>query len=147
MIKVIVIHGPNLNLLGDREPDVYGTLTLDNINQEITKLAKSIDISVECYQSNHEGELIDFIHNNRHSASGIVINPGAYTHYSYAIRDAISAVKLPTIEVHLSDIHKREDFRKISVIQPVCIHQIYGKGLDSYLEGLLFLNQYLKKDL
>ncbi len=138
-MNILVIHGPNLNLLGEREPDVYGTLTLQQINTEIQKLADSKNIVVKFFQSNHEGGLIDFIHENRKWANGLVINPGAYTHYSYALRDAIAGVNLPAVEVHLSDISKREDFRRISVIAPVCIRQISGLGLQSYLQGFEFL--------
>lgn len=138
-MKILVIHGPNLNLLGEREPGVYGTLTLPQINAEIQKLADANHVEVKFYQSNHEGGLIDFIHENRKWANGLLINPGAFTHYSYALRDAIAGVNLPAVEVHLSDINKREEFRKISVIAPVCIKQISGLGLQSYLQGFEFL--------
>jgi len=144
MLNILVIHGPNLNLLGEREPDVYGSFTLDDVNKQITTLAQQLDMTVRIYQSNHEGNIIDFIHENRKWAHGIVINPGAFTHYSYALRDAISGVQLPAVEVHISDIYNREDFRKISVIKPVCIHQISGKGIASYLEGIQFLENYIK---
>ncbi len=145
MYRILIIHGPNLNLLGEREPDVYGRLTLADINLQVRKLAGQLGVSVDFYQSNHEGAIIDYLHDNRKSAHGVVINPGAYTHYSYAIRDAIAAIGLPTVEVHLSDIHAREPFRKISVIQPVCIGQITGKGLHSYLDGLRLLVNHLSK--
>lgn len=138
-MNILVIHGPNLNLLGEREPGVYGTLTLQQINSEIQKLAEINKAEVKIFQSNHEGALIDFIHENRKWANGMVINPGAYTHYSYALRDAIAAVNLPAVEVHLSDISKREAFRRNSVIAPVCIKQISGLGLRSYLQGFEFL--------
>ena len=142
MKNILVIHGPNLNLLGEREPEVYGAQTLKDVNREITNYASLKNLIVRFYQSNHEGKLIDCIHKNRHWADGLIINPGAFTHYSYALRDAIAAVGKPTVEVHLSDIHKREDFRKISVIQPVCIKQISGKGIQSYIEGIeTLLNQ------
>ncbi|MBN2029892.1 type II 3-dehydroquinate dehydratase [bacterium] len=134
--NVLVIHGPNLNLLGTREPEVYGKMTLNELNDEIKQYAQKKNVKVWFFQSNHEGVLIDFIHDNRTWADGIVINPGALTHYSYALRDAIAGVGIPTVEVHLSDIHKREDFRKISVIQPVCIKQISGLGKESYLKGI-----------
>ncbi len=143
MYHILVIHGPNLNLLGEREPGVYGHLNLQDVNRYIEQKASDLNVTVEFFQSNHEGHLIDFIHNNRHDAQGIVINPGALTHYSYSLRDAIAGVQLPTIEVHLSDIHSREDFRKISVIREVCINQISGLGLDSYLTGLENLVSYL----
>jgi len=138
-MKILIIHGPNLNLLGEREPGIYGALTLAQINAELEILATKTQVDVKFFQSNHEGQLIDFIHDNRKWADGILINPGAFTHYSYALRDAISGVNLPTVEVHLSDIQKREDFRKISVIAPVCIQQISGLGLQSYLKGFELL--------
>ena len=133
---ILVIHGPNLNLLGEREPDVYGKRTLKEMNREIFIYSKSKNLRVRFFQSNHEGSLIDSIHKSRFWADGIIINPGALTHYSYALRDAIAAVSKPTVEVHLSDIRQREDFRKISVIKPVCIAQISGKGIKSYIEGI-----------
>lgn len=136
MKHILVIHGPNLNLLGEREPDVYGASTLKDVNQEISDHCRLKNVKVRLYQSNHEGSIIDTIHRYRNWADGIVINPGALTHYSYALRDAITAVGKPTVEVHLSDIHKREDFRKLSVIKPVCIQQISGKGIKSYIEGI-----------
>ena len=142
-IRILIIHGPNLNLLGLRDAEHYGTLTLDKVNRKIRKHAQSQDVEIKIFQSNHEGKLIDFIHSRRKWADGIVINPGALTHYSYAIRDAIEAVKLPTVEVHFSDIHNREDFRKISVIAPICVGQIYGDDADSYLEGMDLLLETL----
>ncbi len=142
MKNILVIHGPNLNLLGEREPEVYGAQTLRDVNREITNHAFLKNLNVRFYQSNHEGKIIDCIHKNRRWADGLVINPGAFTHYSYALRDAISAIGRPAVEVHLSDIHKREAFRKISVIKPVCIKQISGKGIQSYIEGIeTLLNQ------
>ena len=118
--QIYVIHGPNLNMLGVREPDIYGRTTLDDINAEIAALGAQLGAELTFFQSNSEGALIDFIQSAYQKADGIIINPGAYTHYSYAIRDALAAVSLPVIEVHLSDIHKREEFRRISVIKPVC---------------------------
>lgn len=138
-MKVLVLHGPNLNLLGEREPEVYGSMTLAELNAQLRKEAKKRKITLKTYQSNHEGDLIDQIHVQRKWADAIVINPGAYTHYSYALRDAISSVSKPTVEVHLSDIHAREDFRKISVIKPVCLEQISGLGWKSYLKALELL--------
>ena len=139
--NVLVIQGPNLNFLGIREPEVYGKMTLDELNGEIEQYARTKNMDVRFFQSNHEGALIDFIQENHTWAHGIVINPGAFTHYSYALRDAIAGVDIPTIEVHLSDIHKREDFRKISVIQPVCIKQISGLGKESYFRGIDVLSE------
>ena len=135
-MNILVIHGPNLNLLGEREPEIYGRTTLTELNKKITEYARSRKVKVRIFQSNHEGKIIDFIHKNRHWAQGIVINPAALTHYSYALRDAIAAVALPTVEVHLSDIHKRESFRKLSVIKPLCLSQISGEGEKSYLKGI-----------
>jgi len=133
--KILVIHGPNLNLLGTRETNIYGTLTMKEINSKIKQAAGS-KAELKFFQSNGEGEIIDFIHKHRKWADGILINPAAYTHYSYAIRDAIAAVELPCVEVHLSDIKKREPFRRKSVIKAVCTAQISGLGWKSYTEGL-----------
>lgn len=133
--KFIVVHGPNLNLLGSRETDIYGSATLDDINNSLHEYAAENDIDVLFYQSNSEGDIINFIHEHR-NAQGLIINPGAYTHTSIAIRDAIAAVSIPAIEVHLSNIHNREDFRKVSYIAPVCIGQISGFGMYSYILGL-----------
>ncbi len=134
--NILIIHGPNLNLLGIREKNVYGTESFENINDRIQKEAKQMGADVEIFQSNHEGEIIDSIHRALGKYDGIVINPGAYTHYSIAIRDAIKGVNIPTVEVHLSNVHGREDFRAKSVIAPVCIGQISGFGGDSYILGL-----------
>jgi len=139
MRHIVVIHGPNLNLLGERDPELYGQQTLDDLNQMIADFANKMHIEVRCFQSNHEGALIDFIHEARHLAEGIVINPGALSHYSYALRDAIAAIRLPAVEVHLSDIHQREDFRKVSVTAPVCKKQISGKGAEGYLHAIEYL--------
>lgn len=136
LAKVLVLNGPNLNLLGTREPDVYGRGTLEQINGQLTQLAGELGLELEFFQSNHEGQLIDRIHQCVSTIDGILMNPGAYTHYSLAIRDAISAVSVPCVEVHLSNIHAREEFRRQSVIAPVCIGQISGLGADSYLLGL-----------
>ena len=142
MAKLAVIHGPNLNLFGTRETHIYGSVTLDQINDRLHAAAGS-EHELRIVQSNHEGVIIDTIHDARLWANGILINPGAFTHYSYAIRDAISAVKLPTVEVHLSNIHTREAFRHTSVIVPVCVGQIAGFGWRSYLHGLNALLTYL----
>lgn len=135
-MKIQVINGPNLNMLGIREPGVYGNLTLAQVNDKIKEEADFYGVQVAFFQSNHEGDIIDRIHDCFGKVDGIIINPGAYTHYSIAIRDAISSVCIPTVEVHLSDIHQREEFRKHSVLKDVCIEQISGKGVNSYIEGL-----------
>tara|TARA_B100001996_G_scaffold174885_1_gene133486 strand:+ start:1031 stop:1450 length:420 start_codon:yes stop_codon:yes gene_type:complete len=135
-MNILVINGANLNLLGEREPDIYGTDTLDELMMWLSNCPECIEHEFKFYQSNHEGEIIDFIHDERHWAQGIIINPGAFTHYSYAIMDAIKAVNIPTVEVHLTNITDREAFRKVSVIKSVCIKQIHGKGKQSYLEGV-----------
>ena len=136
-MKILVINGPNLNLLGEREPGVYGNLSLDEILRSLEEYAWGIGIELDCYQSNSEGEIIDKLHEARLCFDGVVLNAGAYTHYSYAVRDAIAAVKTPVIEVHLSNINAREDFRKISVIAPVCLGSIAGFGEAGYKLALL----------
>ncbi len=146
-MNILVLHGPNLNLLGTREPVVYGKRTLDEINSALTHLAEELGVSIKCVQSNSEGALIDEIHAAVGTFNGIVINPAAYTHSSIAIRDAISAVSLPTVEVHLSNIHQREEFRTRSFIAPVAVGQISGFGLDSYLLGLRAIFNHIKKGL
>lgn len=144
-MKILVLHGPNLNLLGTRERDVYGTLTLEQINAAIASLADELGIDVVFFQSNSEGALIDRIHAAVGSCDGILINPAAYTHTSVAIRDALAAVSLPAVEVHLSNIHRREPFRAHSYVAPVAIGQIAGFGLDSYLLGLRAIFNQIKK--
>ncbi|MCX6344270.1 MAG: type II 3-dehydroquinate dehydratase [Armatimonadetes bacterium] len=139
-MKILLIHGPNLNLLGNREVSIYGDETLASIDKKCQKLAKELRVELEIHQSNSEGEIIDLIQAASGSADGIVINPGAYTHYSLAIRDALAGVKIPCVEVHLTNIHSREEFRHKSVIAPVAIGQISGFGGRSYLlaiRGLL----------
>ena len=132
MKKVVLIHGPNLNMTGIREQGVYGSETLEDINQWLLSYAKEKEIELTILQSNSEGEIIDAIHRTYGKADALVINPGAYTHYSYAIRDAIKAVAVPAVEVHLSNIHAREEFRSNSVIAPVCLGQICGFGKLGY---------------
>ncbi|MCS6776786.1 MAG: type II 3-dehydroquinate dehydratase [Chthonomonadaceae bacterium] len=136
MLRVSLIHDPNLNLLGSRETDFYGRDTFDEINRRIKQRAAALEMEVRIFQSNHEGEIVDAIQDARHWASGIIINPGAYTHYSIAIRDALTAVRLPTIEVHISNVHAREEFRRHSVISPVVAGQIVGLGPNGYLLAL-----------
>ena len=136
-MKILVIHGPNLNLLGEREPTIYGKATIQQINHLLKNLAKEYKAEVEFFQSNHEGEIVDKIGQTKGKFDSLLINPAAYTHTSIAIRDAISAVGIPTIEVHLSNIYAREDFRRQSLIAPVAKGQISGFGIDSYKLGLL----------
>jgi 3-dehydroquinate dehydratase-2 len=146
-MKILVLHGPNLNLLGKREPEIYGKLTLSEINDAITTLAGELKAEVTIFQSNSESALIESIHSAAASCDGILINPAAFTHTSIAIRDAIAAVALPLVEVHLSNIHAREEFRSRSFIAPVAIGQVSGFGLDSYLLGFRALFNHIKKGL
>jgi 3-dehydroquinate dehydratase-2 len=134
--KILVLNGPNLNLLGKRQPEIYGTLTLAQIEQRIRALAKELGIEIEVRQSNSEGELVTWIQEAANKFGAIVINPAAYTHTSLAMRDAVSAVGIPTVEIHISNIHKREPFRQHSFIAEVAVGQIAGFGVDSYLLGL-----------
>lgn len=145
MKSIWVINGPNLNLLGVREPGIYGSQGLQSIEDTLRKQAESIGIEMTFFQSNHEGAIIDRIHEAMGQADGILLNPGALTHYSYAVRDAISSVKVPTVEVHLSNIHARESFRHTSVIAPVCAGQISGFGAASYELGLKALMNVLER--
>jgi 3-dehydroquinate dehydratase-2 len=143
MWRIQVIHGPNLNLLGQREPDVYGRATLPVIDERLGSFAEEAGIEVRILQSNHEGVIIDAIQQASEWADGLVINPGAYTHYSYAIRDAIAGAGLPAVEVHLSNVHARERFRHTSVIAPACLGRISGFGWQSYVLGLRALVEHL----
>lgn len=144
MLNILVLHGPNLNLLGQREPGIYGKATLDDINQLLEQEAGSLGAKIVAKQSNHEGVLVDAIHAALDHHQGLLINAGAYTHTSVAIRDAIAAVKIPTVEVHLSNIYTREPFRHHSYIAPVAIGQISGFGADSYCLGVKALINYLR---
>ncbi len=136
MIRFLVLHGPNLNLLGVREPEVYGRISFDDLNRRIKDRARDLGIEARILQSNSEGELIDAIHDALSWADGIIINPGAYTHYSYAIRDALAAVRLPCVEVHISNVHARDDFRQRSVVAPVVTGQVIGFGGSGYVLAL-----------
>ncbi len=135
-MKILVLHGPNLNLLGTREPGVYGSLTLDDINTRLVELGKTLGAEVTCQQSNHEGVLIDALHDARTWAAGVVFNPGAYTHTSAALRDAVAAIGIPVVEVHLSNVYAREEFRHQSLLSAVCKGKISGFGWMSYALGL-----------
>lgn len=143
-MKILILHGPNLNLLGMREPEIYGRETLEDINARLRQRAARDDIELRIVQSNHEGVLIDELHKARADQfDGVLINPGALTHYSYALRDAIAASALPTVEAHLSNVHRREEFRHRSVLAAVCVGQVVGFGWRSYLLGLEGLTAHL----
>jgi 3-dehydroquinate dehydratase-2 len=138
-LNILLLNGPNLNLLGEREPHIYGTTTLAELEQMVQKRARELGADLRAFQSNHEGALIDEMHQSRRWAGGVIFNPGAFTHSSYALRDAIVATRLRVVEVHLSDITKREPWRRVSVIEEVCAHRVLGKGVAGYLEALEWL--------
>ncbi|MCL2332206.1 MAG: type II 3-dehydroquinate dehydratase [Actinomycetia bacterium] len=143
-MRVLLIHGPNLNLLGQREPEIYGAQTLAELEEAVAAYGAAHDAQLSCSQSNHEGQLIDWIQQAPARADAVIFNPGAYAHYSYALRDAITAIApLPVVEVHLSDISRREDFRHTSVTAPVCAAVFAGKGQQSYVDALDFLAGFL----
>jgi len=143
-MKILILHGPNLNLLGTREPEVYGSMTLDDINGKLIELGKELSVEINSIQSNHEGALMDALHDARTWANGVVFNPGGYTHTSIALRDAISAIQIPVVEVHLSNVYAREEFRHVSMISAVCKGKITGFGWRSYMLGLRALVDGLK---
>ena len=141
MKKVLIINGPNLNLLGTREPEIYGKTTLKDIEMQLKNKAEKLNIEIECFQSNHEGEIVDKIHSAKNNFDAIIINPAAYTHTSVAIRDAFASVDIPTIEVHISNVYSREEFRHNSLIAPVVVGQIAGLGIQGYLLALEYFSK------
>lgn len=143
MKKILLINGPNLNRLGMREPHIYGSVTLAEVEKNLTEFAKTQNAELDCFQSNHEGAIIEAIHNAEKKYDGIVMNPAAFTHYSYAIRDAIAGVTVPVVEIHISNIHTREEFRHTSVIAPVTIGQIVGVGVYGYKLALMAMLEHL----
>jgi 3-dehydroquinate dehydratase-2 len=145
LARVLVLHGPNLNLLGQREPEIYGRQTLAEIDAELSARAKELDLEIQCFQSNHEGELVDRIQEAMGQVGGILINPAGFTHSSVALRDALAAVSLPVIEVHLSNVHARESFRQHSYISPIALGVISGLGAHGYLLALEAMAQHLQQ--
>jgi 3-dehydroquinate dehydratase II len=147
LARILILHGPNLNLLGQREPDVYGSQTLAQIDADLSAQAKELDVEIECFQSNHEGELVDRIQESMGSVGGILINPAGFTHTSVALRDALAAVALPIIEVHLSNVHARESFRQHSYISPIALGVITGLGAHGYRLGLEAMARHLQSQV
>ena len=145
-INILVINGANLNLTGTREPHIYGTETLEDINGSLINAAEALGVGIDFYQSNHEGDIIDKLHSAKFDFDGVILNAGAFTHYSYAIRDAIASIDIPTVEVHMSNVHAREEFRRNSAISPVCVGTIAGFGSFSYHLALAALMERFKKD-
>jgi 3-dehydroquinate dehydratase-2 len=143
-MKILILHGPNLNLLGTREPEVYGSATLEDLNSHLTVLGKELGVEIKCLQSNHEGALIDALQDARTWAFGVLFNPGGYTHTSVALRDAISAIQIPVVEVHISNVYAREEFRHVSLVSAVCKGKVTGFGLLSYELGLRGLVDIIK---
>lgn len=141
-MNILILNGPNINLLGNREPSIYGNVSLESLVKSLEEQAKKLGVNIEHFQSNSEGALIDKLHQAREIFDGIIFNPGAYTHYSYALRDAIAAIEIPVVEVHISNIYNREPFRSTSVIAPVCIGQVTGLGIAGYKLALTYLCQY-----
>jgi 3-dehydroquinate dehydratase II len=146
LAAILVLHGPNLNLLGQREPGIYGHLTLEEINERLESLGRELNIEVRCKQSNHEGELIDALQDSRAWAQGVILNAGGYTHTSVALRDAISAIVIPVVEVHLSNVYAREEFRRTSLLSPVCKGEVIGFGWRSYSLALQGLAEILQEE-
>src|SRR5215216_7421016 len=145
-MKILILHGPNLNLLGSREPEIYGSMTLEDINNKLSDLSKEFGAEINCKQSNYEGALIDALHDARTWADGVIFNPGGYTHTSIALRDAISSIEIPVIEVHLSNVYAREAFRHVSMISAVCKGKIVGLGWRSYLLALQALVEIVREE-
>ena len=145
MKKIIVLHGINLNMFGQRDPKQYGNITLDGINNQLKRLARELKLEIICFQTNHEGEMVEKIHeSHQNNMDGVLINPGAWTHYSYGLQDALAILDIPIVEVHMSHVHSREKFRQFSVVAPVAKGQISGFGVNSYLLGLRALAQILQ---
>ncbi|MBI9043295.1 MAG: type II 3-dehydroquinate dehydratase [Anaerolineaceae bacterium] len=145
MKKILILHGPNLNLLGKREPETYGKISLEELNEQLIQFGNKQSVSIECQQSNGEGELINLLHLATDIFDGVVFNPGAYTHTSVALRDAIAGIEIPVIEVHISNVYAREVFRHISMIAAVCLGKISGFGVNSYRLGIMAMRDHLKE--